>query len=123
MARPSKQVSSFSSSSLSVSACFPGSDCLSSYEASCSLPVLHLLIAGGAKKAAPAAAAPAPAAAAPTPPPPPPAAAAAAPPPPPPPAAAAAPPPVPPPPQAPMSAIPVAAIRHAQVGKFSSKFL
>lgn len=71
------------------------------------------LVAGGAKKAE--AAAPSPAAAAPSPPPPPPpqAAAAAAPPPPPPPAAAAPPPP-PPPPQAPMSSIPVAAIRHAQ---------
>ncbi|XP_034233471.1 dihydrolipoyllysine-residue succinyltransferase component of 2-oxoglutarate dehydrogenase complex, mitochondrial-like [Thrips palmi] len=73
------------------------------------------LVAGGVKKAAaPAAAAPSPAAAAPPPPPPPQPAAAAAAPPPPPPPAAAAPPPVPPPPQAPMSSIPVAAIRHAQ---------
>ncbi|KAJ1523725.1 hypothetical protein ONE63_001558 [Megalurothrips usitatus] len=71
--------------------------------------------AGGAKKAAPAASAPSPAAAAPPPPPPPPQAAPAAAAPPPPPApAAAAPPPPPPPPQAPISSIPVAAIRHAQ---------
>ncbi|XP_046402335.1 dihydrolipoyllysine-residue succinyltransferase component of 2-oxoglutarate dehydrogenase complex, mitochondrial [Ischnura elegans] len=76
--------------------------------------------ASGAKPAAPAAK-PAPAAeAAPPPPPPPPPSAAAAPaPPPPPPTPApvdlsAPPPPPPPPPQAPMSAIPVAAIRHAQ---------
>lgn len=72
------------------------------------------LVAGGAKKAAPAASAPSPAASAPPPPPPPPPAAEAAAPPPPPPPAAAAPPPPPPPPQAPMSSIPVAAIRHAQ---------
>ncbi|KAE8749296.1 hypothetical protein FOCC_FOCC004003 [Frankliniella occidentalis] len=67
--------------------------------------------AGSAKKEAPAAAAPSPAAAAPPPPPPPQPTAAA---PPPPPAAAAPPPPPPPPPQAPLSSIPVAAIRHAQ---------
>lgn len=67
--------------------------------------------AGSAKKEAPAAAAPSPTAAAPPPPPPPQPTAAA---PPPPPAAAAPPPPPPPPPQAPLSSIPVAAIRHAQ---------
>ncbi|XP_035900606.1 dihydrolipoyllysine-residue succinyltransferase component of 2-oxoglutarate dehydrogenase complex, mitochondrial [Anopheles stephensi] len=60
--------------------------------------------------AAPAAAAPPP----PPPPPPPPVAAAAPPPPPPPPAAGAPPPPAPPKPAAPISRMPVAAIRHAQ---------
>ncbi|KAK3907630.1 Dihydrolipoyllysine-residue succinyltransferase component of 2-oxoglutarate dehydrogenase complex, mitochondrial [Frankliniella fusca] len=78
------------------------------------VPLFKLKLgAAGAKKEAPAAAAPSPAAAAPPPPPPPPAQPS-APAPPPPPAAAAAPPPPPPPPQAPLSSIPVAAIRHAQ---------
>ncbi|ETN59101.1 dihydrolipoamide succinyltransferase component of 2-oxoglutarate dehydrogenase [Anopheles darlingi] len=80
--------------------------------------LFKLKITGEAPKAAAKPAdAPAPAAAAPPPPPPPPpvaAAAAAAPPPPPPPAAAAAPPPPPPKPAAPISKMPVAAIRHAQ---------
>ncbi|XP_052895040.1 dihydrolipoyllysine-residue succinyltransferase component of 2-oxoglutarate dehydrogenase complex, mitochondrial [Anopheles moucheti] len=68
------------------------------------------------KSAAKPADAPAPAAAAPPPPPPPPppVAAAAPPPPPPPPAAGAPPPPPPPKPAAPISRMPVAAIRHAQ---------
>uniref|UniRef100_T1E819 Dihydrolipoyllysine-residue succinyltransferase component of 2-oxoglutarate dehydrogenase complex, mitochondrial n=1 Tax=Anopheles aquasalis TaxID=42839 RepID=T1E819_ANOAQ len=78
--------------------------------------LFKLKITGEAPKAAAKPAeAPAPAAAAPPPPPPPPpVAAAAAPPPPPPPAAAAAPPPPPPKPAAPISKMPVAAIRHAQ---------
>lgn len=80
--------------------------------------LFRLKITGEAPKAAAKPAeAPAPAAAAPPPPPPPPpVAAAAAPPPPPPPAAAAGAPPPPPPPKpaAPISKMPVAAIRHAQ---------
>uniref|UniRef100_A0A182IWA5 Dihydrolipoyllysine-residue succinyltransferase component of 2-oxoglutarate dehydrogenase complex, mitochondrial n=1 Tax=Anopheles atroparvus TaxID=41427 RepID=A0A182IWA5_ANOAO len=80
--------------------------------------LFKMKITGEAPKAAAKPAdAPAPAAAAPPPPPPPPpVAAAAAPPPPPPPAAAAGAPPPPPPPKpaAPISKMPVAAIRHAQ---------
>uniref|UniRef100_A0A182NG46 Dihydrolipoyllysine-residue succinyltransferase component of 2-oxoglutarate dehydrogenase complex, mitochondrial n=1 Tax=Anopheles dirus TaxID=7168 RepID=A0A182NG46_9DIPT len=80
--------------------------------------LFKLKITGEAPKvAAKSAEAPAPAAAAPPPPPPPPpppVAAAAAPPPPPPPAAGGAPPPPPPKPAAPISRMPVAAIRHAQ---------
>ncbi|XP_040153283.1 dihydrolipoyllysine-residue succinyltransferase component of 2-oxoglutarate dehydrogenase complex, mitochondrial [Anopheles arabiensis] len=79
--------------------------------------LFKLKITGEAPKASAAkpADAPAPAAAAPPPPPPPPPVAAAAPPPPPPAAAAGTPPPPPPPkPAAPISRMPVAAIRHAQ---------
>lgn len=76
--------------------------------------LFRMKITGEAPKAAAKPAeAPAPAAAAPPPPPPPPVAAA-APPPPPPPAAGAPPPPPPPRPAAPISKMPVAAIRHAQ---------
>ncbi|XP_049285860.1 dihydrolipoyllysine-residue succinyltransferase component of 2-oxoglutarate dehydrogenase complex, mitochondrial [Anopheles funestus] len=80
--------------------------------------LFRMKITGEAPKASAAkpADAPAPAAAAPPPPPPPPppVAAAAPPPPPPPPAAGGAPPPPPPKPAAPISRMPVAAIRHAQ---------
>uniref|UniRef100_A0A182SQE3 Dihydrolipoamide acetyltransferase component of pyruvate dehydrogenase complex n=1 Tax=Anopheles maculatus TaxID=74869 RepID=A0A182SQE3_9DIPT len=77
--------------------------------------LFKLKITGEAPKAsAPKQADASPAAAAPPPPPPPPVAAAAPPPPPPPPAAGAPPPPAPPKPAAPISRMPVAAIRHAQ---------